>query len=297
MQSGTIFRFKSTVRDLARTLAATYEIVTKYRHVSSIATVGPRLVADVKTPGGALFVHLLDLGVGRPLYTGQEYERDETALLQRILRPGMNVVDVGANVGYMALLSARCVGSGGRVVAIEPDPGNAGLLEANVARNQYQNISVCRCAVGSEPGTATLYRSAWNMGNHRLNAGEAGQAIAQGSINVKLETVDRLVDTHGLRRVDFVKMDVEGYEPGVLAGMGRTIARDHPIVLTEFWPYGMRDAGFDPEEFLSAWLRAGYHARTVANPDRPLQTVASILGTLPDQEAATYENLVFMPAT
>lgn len=290
-------RFKSTVRDLARTLSATYEIVTKYRHASSIATVGPRLVADVKTPGGALFVHLLDLGVGRPLYTGQAYEQDETALLQQTLKSGMNVVDVGANVGYMALLSARCVGSTGRVLAIEPDPGNARLLAANIARNRYQNISVCRCAVGSEAGTATLYRSAWNMGNHRLNAGEAGQASAQGTIDVELETVDRLVDKHNLQRVDFVKMDVEGYEPGVLAGMGRTIARDHPIVLTEFWPYGMRDAGFDPEAFLDTWLRAGYHARTVSAPERPLQTVASILGTLPDQGAGTYENLVFVPAT
>jgi hypothetical protein len=108
-------------------------------------------------------------------------------------------------------------------------------------------------------------------------------------------TVDSLVEEHGLRRVDFVKMDVEGYEPGVLAGMGKTIARDHPIVLTEFWPYGIRDAGFDPEEFLDAWLRAGYTARTVSDPERSLTTVANILGTLPDQSAGTYENLVFIP--
>jgi len=289
-------RFKSTVRDLARTLSVTYEIITKYRHASRLATVGPRLVADVKTPGGALFVHLLDLGVGRPLYTGQAYEQDETAVLQQTLKSGMNVVDVGANVGYMALLAARCVGTAGRVLAIEPDPGNARLLAANIERNGYQHISVCRCAVGSEPGTATLYRSAWNMGNHRLNVGEAGKATSHETIDVELETVDRLIDKHGLQRIDFVKMDVEGYEPGVLAGMSRTIARDHPIVLTEFWPYGMRDAGFDPEGFLDTWLQAGYYARTPSSPERPLQTVASILGTLPDQGPGTYENLVFVPA-
>jgi FkbM family methyltransferase len=208
----------------------------------------------------------------------------------------MNVVDVGANVGYMALMSARSVGPTGRVLAIEPDPGNAQLLTANIARNGYQNVTVCRCAVGGQAGTATLYRSAWNMGNHRLNAGAAGQAIADGTIQVDVQTVDRLVEAHGLRHVDFVKMDVEGYEPGVLAGMSETIARDHPIVLTEFWPHGMRDAGFDPEEFLNAWLRAGYDARAVSNPERPLRTVANILATLPDQGPGTYENLVFIPA-
>jgi FkbM family methyltransferase len=297
MKSGRVSRLKSSVRDLARTCRATFEILTKYRHVSSIGKVGVRLVADVETPGGALFVHLLDLGVGRPLYTGQTYEAEETALLQRTLRPGMNVIDVGANVGYMALLSARSIGPTGRVLAIEPDPGNAELLAANVGRNGYQNVSICRCAVGGDVGSATLYRSAWNMGNHRLNAGAAGQAIADQAIQVDVETVDRLVDVHRLGRVDFVKMDVEGYEPGVLAGMHDTIARDHPVVLTEFWPHAMRDAGFSPEEFLDAWLRAGYDARVVSQPERPLRRVTDILGTLPDQGPGTYENLVFLPST
>src|SRR6266508_4591843 len=98
-------RLKSTARDIARTLSAIYEILTKHRQVSAVRVLRGRLVADVKTPGGALFVHLLDLGVGRPLYTGKEYEPEETAILQRTLKPGMTVVDVGANVGYMALLS------------------------------------------------------------------------------------------------------------------------------------------------------------------------------------------------
>jgi FkbM family methyltransferase len=295
MTSSRFRRLKSSMRDVARTMTATCEILTKYRHTASIATVGGHLVADVVTPGGALYVHLLDLGVGRPLYTGQTYEADETALLQRTLSPGMTVVDVGANVGYMALLSARCVGPTGRVLAIEPDPGNIQLLTANVARNGYQNVNLCRCAVGADVGTATLYRSAWNMGNHRINAGASGQAIAHETIQVEVQTVDKLVEQHGLSRVNFVKMDVEGYEPGVLAGMGKTIARDRPVVLTEFWPHGMRDAGFDPEAFLDTWLGAGYEARVLSNPDRVVRTVAGILDTLPDQGPGTYENVVFLP--
>jgi FkbM family methyltransferase len=114
--------------------------------------------------------------------------------------------------------------------------------------------------VGATPSTATLYRSGWNMGNHRLNPGQAGQALADEAIQVPVETVDRLVAEHRLARVDLIKMDVEGYEPGVLAGLQQTIARDRPILLTEFWPYGMRDAGFDPAEFIGACLRAGYGA-------------------------------------
>ena len=228
-----------------RTITAIYEIVSKHRGVSAVRRFDGRFVAEVQTPGGALFVHLLDLGVGRPLYTGKEYKPEETALLLRTLKPGMTVVDVGANVGYMALLAARCVGPAGRVLAIEPDAANGDLLTANVERNGYRNVTICRYAVGGAPGMATLYRSAWNMGNHRLNAGAAGQAIAHQAVQVPVETVDRLVSQNGLSRVDFVKMDVEGYEPGVLAGLHETMARDRPIILTEFWPHGMRDAGFE----------------------------------------------------
>jgi FkbM family methyltransferase len=291
----TYHHLKSSIRDFVRSLAASFEIITKHRSTTSLRRVGRRLVAQVQTPGGALFVHLLDLGVGRPLYTGKEYEPEETALLLRTLKPGMTVVDVGANVGYMALLSARCVGPTGRVLAIEPDAANAQLLAENIARNGYQNITVCQCAVGSEPGTATLYRSAWNMGNHRLNAGAAGQAIADQAVQVEVETVDRLVRNNGISRVDFVKMDVEGYEPGVLAGMRETLARDRPAMLTEFWPHGMRDAGFEPDAFLESCLRAGYEACTLTRPDRPLRTVDSIFATLPDQQSGTYENLLFIP--
>jgi len=90
-------------------------------------------------------------------------------------------------------------------------------------------------------------------------------------------------------------MDVEGYEPGVLGGMLSTLARFKPVILTEFWPYGMRDAGFDPEAFLDRCIRAGYSGRTLGQPDRSLTTVTEIMSTLPNQDRGTYENIVLTP--
>jgi FkbM family methyltransferase len=278
-----------------RTAVASCEILTRYRSTAKLAHAGGHLVADVRTPGGRLYVHLLDLGVGRPLYTGLEYEPDETTFLQRSLKPGMTTIDVGANVGFMALLAAKAVGPTGTVIAIEPDPGNADLLAANVERNGYRNVRIQRCAVGSETGTAQLFRSAWNMGNHRLNPGEGGQAIAHEAISVPVRTVDDLVAENGLSRVDVIKMDVEGYEPGVLGGMMSTLARFKPVILTEFWPYGMRDAGFDPAAFLDRCVRAGYEGRALAAPETPLKTVSEILSILPNQDRGTYENIVLTP--
>ena len=295
MNSSTYQRFRRTARDAVRTAVASCEVLTRYRSTAKLARAGGHLVADVQTPGGALYVHLLDLGVGRPLYTGLEYEPEEAAFLQQSLKPGMTMIDVGANVGFMALLAAKAVGPSGTVLAIEPDPGNGELLRANIERNGYRKVSIERCAVGSEPGTAQLFRSAWNMGNHRLNPGEAGQAIAHESISVPVRTVDDLVSEHRLSRLDVIKMDVEGYEPGVLGGMLATLARFKPVILTEFWPYGMRDAGFDPEAFLDRCIRAGYAGRTLGQPDRSLKTVAEIMSTLPNQDRGTYENIVLTP--
>ncbi len=295
LNSSTYQQFRRTARDAVRTAVASCEVLTRYRATAKLARAGGHLVADVRTPGGALYVHLLDLGVGRPLYTGLEYEPEETAFLQASLKPGMTMIDVGANVGYMALLAAKAVGPSGTVVAIEPDPGNGELLRANLERNGYRNVSIERCAVGSAAGTAQLYRSAWNMGNHRLNPGAGGQAIAHEAIAVPVRTVDDLVVAHHLSRVDVIKMDVEGYEPGVLGGMTATLARFKPVILTEFWPYGMRDAGFDPEAFLDRCIRAGYEGRTLTHLDRPLKTAADMLATLSDQDRGTYENLVLTP--
>ena len=288
---------RSVARDAMRTINAMLAVETRYRRFARISWIGGHPVADVKhTPGGSLYVHLLDLGVGRPLYTGCAYELDETRLLERFLSPAMHVVDVGANVGYMSALAAKQVGPRGRVLAIEPDPGNSTLLAANLSRNGYRNVAIESVAVGAAPGTVTLFRSAWNMGNHRVNAGPAAQTQARDTIAVPMETVDALIVRHRLTPVHFVKMDVEGYEPGVLAGMNGLLERDRPLVLTEFWPFGMRDAGFDPVAFLETFFRMGYDCRTVSNADQPLTTTDAVLKTLPDNASGTYENLLFVPA-
>jgi FkbM family methyltransferase len=282
-------------RETLRLMKASADVLVKHRRRSSLALVGGRLVANVRhTPAGGLYVHVLDVGVGKPIYTSGRYEPNESAALLRVLRPGQVVVDVGANIGYFTSLMARRVGMHGRVLAIEPDPGNLALLRANVARNRHHNVEVCPCAVGAIAGTATLYQSRWNKGNHRL-APDTREGHRR-TITVPIETLDRLVAQHGVSRIDVVKMDVEGYEPGVFAGMQSTLARDRPVILTEFWPCGIRESGFDPAVFLEHLLRAGYTATTTERPDATLTSVAAVLGTVPDDLPGSFATLVFHAA-
>jgi FkbM family methyltransferase len=264
-----------------RLQAAVYglEVLTRYRHRATLARVGDRVVVSTHTESGDLFVHLLDHGVGRPLYTGQAFEPTEVAILRKHLRPGMMVVDIGANIGFMTCLAAQLVGATGRVLAIEPEPANVALLRANVARQGLdQTVTVYPCAAGAAGGTIGLSRSEWNFGDHRV--GTSGP----NTITVDVRTVDELA--HHLPRVDFVKMDVQGYEVSVFAGMRNTLATHRPIVLSEFWPYGLRAAGVDPKRCLDSWREAGY-SWTVIGGDTAAEAV-------PEREDA-FVNLLLTP--
>src|SRR5262249_54011035 len=76
--------------------------------------------------------------------------------LKKELRPAMNVLNLGAHIGYFAILSARAVGSAGKVIAIEAEPGNFALLQENARRSKLGNIRVVHAAVSDHPGTLEM---------------------------------------------------------------------------------------------------------------------------------------------
>jgi FkbM family methyltransferase len=205
-----------------------------------------------------LYVDLRDTGVGRYLYFGGTFEPSETAFIGRHLRTGMTMIDVGANLGYHTTRAARLVGSTGRVLAIEPDPYNFALLMRNVQTNGLDNVLAENVALGAQPGRATLFRSPGNLGDHRLFASAEERREA---VEVPVVRLDDLCREHAMERVDLVKMDVQGYEPLVLAGMSRTLADNpHALVITEFWPHGMEAAGSSAEAFFQLISAPGFAA-------------------------------------
>ena len=246
----------------------------------------------VRVDGLTLRVDLRDEGVGVPLYVRRAYEPPETAFVTRTLRPGMTVVDVGANIGYYVLLAAGAVGPAGRVLAVEPEPHNYGLLTENLRRNRAANVRPVNAALGDAPGTAHLHRSRDNFGDHRL-FGDGTRT----TVPVPVTVFDDLADPLGF--VDFVKMDVQGYEHHVARGMTRTLARGGiGTVLTEFWPHGIERAGGDPWAYLDLFVRAWYRPAVLRDDGEPEPVaVDGIVRRLPafnpDEPDGSYLNLVF----
>ncbi|MGB8635266.1 MAG: FkbM family methyltransferase [Rhodanobacteraceae bacterium] len=171
------------------------------------------------------------------------WEVAETVLTLRTLRPGMHVIDAGAHVGYYSVLFSRCVGPEGWVLAFEPEPNNYRLLSANLLLNDCRNAQAKALALAASAGRDSLYLSPNNLGDHRL-------LPTRGRRSVGVQTID--LDTIiGSETVDFVKMDTQGAEPRVLAGMKGIIHnnRERLACMIEFAPGLLAQAGTSVAQF------------------------------------------------
>ncbi len=211
----------------------------------------PSGIAEVFSGGHKIFINSRDTGIAPYLLMGKPFAPDEIALLEKILKPKMVFVDIGANIGYFSLIAAKLVGSGGKVFAFEPDSENFKLLEKNIKANNYKNITAVQKAISDKTGKARLYLDSENLCGHSLTA-------RKGNKFVEVETVvldDFLRD----EKIDVIKIDVEGFEPAVLEGMKNIIKNNKDImIITEFYPNAIKRAGYSPEKYKNDLIDLGF---------------------------------------
>lgn len=152
------------------------------------------------------------------LYTApQLFDRDEFALLARVLRPGGVFVDVGANAGVYSFWAHRCMQGRGRIVAVEPDPEMRRRLAFNARTNGLTDIELCPLALSDHEGSAELQVNPRQRGENTLDLGEARRAGGERTaLTVPLTTLLALLQSKGIDKVDALKIDIEGHEPPVL---------------------------------------------------------------------------------
>jgi len=207
--------------------------------------------------GGPNILFLLDMAADR-------YEPATTQLFKSLLREGMTVIDVGAHVGYFALLSARLVGPRGRVYAFEAEPSTYKVLVENVELNRYENVVPLDHAVSGRPGLADLFLGrATGEGIsllNRLYSGGAGEA----RVAVAATTLDDFLASQGEPHIDLLKMDIEGWEVRALEGMGRLLQRPSPPkLIIEFYPDGLQSSGAEPCDLLRKLTGLGFHGSII----------------------------------
>lgn len=192
------------------------------------------------------------------MLSGAAVEPLTLALFSRLLKRGDTMIDVGSHVGLHALFSASLVGAEGRVLAIEPQPYNCERLMTNAAANGFQNIHVVCAAAGPSPGTVYLRQQA---GTDKARLTLTGEGVNDTGLTfeVPVVTLDDLAARHDLQRVRLLKVDVEGFEPEVLAGAHRLLAQLDNLVI-EILP-GWDDARTGP--MLDEIEAAGFDFSTV----------------------------------
>lgn len=178
-----------------------------------------------------IFLRSSDRGFACHVMLDGFWEMWLTQFLARRVKPGMTVVDVGANFGYFTLLLGDLVGEAGHVVAVEPNPDVAPLLQESVLLNGHRTRThVVPHALGASAGRGWLYAPDGEPKNATLVGTEA---IPGGkTVEVSTLTFDEVALPYA--KVDLVKIDAEGGEQGIVAGMKQVIARDRPAIILEF---------------------------------------------------------------
>ena len=176
------------------------------------------------------------------------YEKSESKFIKSSCFEGMNILDIGAIIGYYTALFSQLAGVNGTVIAVEPDEESYKYLTKSVNSFNYKNVFSFRLAASDTKQKLPLYLSKDNRGDNRLYSTNK----KRNSIIVECLTVDELLKNNNIENLDLIKIDVQGYEPKVLKGMRNIVKSSKKlIILSEFWPKGILEAGENPKEFLT----------------------------------------------
>lgn len=146
------------------------------------------------------------------------------------------IIEAGACKGFFSMFFAKKA-IGGKLFAFEPNPSNYFLLNKNLKTNNLTNSIPVNCGLSDSSGRLFIVSSRYNTGKSTFK--EDKQASIKRSLvpiierEVEVKTIDTIVDEFGLERVDFIKIDTEGWEPFVVRGMKKTLEKHLPLLYFE----------------------------------------------------------------
>jgi FkbM family methyltransferase len=207
----------------------------------------------------------LDLreGIDFSIWFLGSFEPDTVRCYRKILEAGDVVLDIGANIGAHSLLLAQAVGAEGKVYAFEPTDfafkklSENCLINSDLAKRiqcfQYMLVEP-EMAGNSTPG---LY-SSWPLKAADIGRHELHQGRLMTTKGAEARTLDSVVSSLKLSRVDCIKLDIDGFECRMLRGASELLTRWHPVIIMELAPYALKEQGESLGELLSQLKRHGY---------------------------------------
>ena len=213
-----------------------------------LTTARPQNIVLKNFDGFSIFADRDDKAVGVHVAEGM-YDPEIECVIKTFVRPGMTVLDIGANIGFFTMLARSLVGPNGKVIAIEPNCNNARMLEASRRRNGFKNVQVIAAAASDKTQLLALYSSYSNgtVGD----PGDNPDNLMRSTVVPAFALDSILLDT----RADFIKINVEGNELLALTGLKGLLERSRPTIVSEFAAEGVVGGADTYLEFL---LSFGY---------------------------------------
>ena len=228
-----------------------------------------------------------DLGISSELIMFQTHEPLTTKLLSKELKKGMTCLDVGGNIGYYTLLESNIVGNNGKVIAIEPSPVNFKHLKKNLSIQDAKNVDAYNFAAGDVDGEVNFLVYRESNGSFTIPDGETTDLPGE-LIKVPAKRMDTFLNELNIEHVDFVRMDVEGYEHHIIEGMKNIIKNSKPMFQIEVHVTLLGKEG--TKKFLKEFQDYGYEAKYYVPRDIDLP----IIGTMNDVKHHTIDTLLEM---
>ena len=176
-------------------------------------------------------------------------------MIKQEVKEGNNVIDIGANIGYFTLLFAKLVGPNGKVFAFEPDPTNFSILKKNIEENNYDNVILSQKAISDKTETTKLFLCKFSNGMHRIYNSD----LCDKSLDIESTTMDDFFSEINFKdKINFIKIDTEGSEMKVLAGIEKILESNDATIQIEYNPSSIRESGFSPKSLPDFLIKMGF---------------------------------------
>jgi FkbM family methyltransferase len=231
-----------------------YDFETACRVFCKYAYLGDHMAICRILTKHKLYVDTRDTGITPHLIMDGFWETWLTQCLVQIIRPGDVCIDIGANVGYYSILMSALAGEKGQTVAVEPIPRIAGLLRQTAGLN-YPGFGVAEVALSDKTGKTILHIPDQSLGDASILQRSDRLTVSKSKVKVQTITFDLLMEQMNIKKVDVIKMDVEGAEPQVFDGMNKTMENNPGLkIIIEYSPYLYADAKKFTEDLFSQFI-------------------------------------------
>ncbi len=218
-------------------------------------------------------------------YFKRRQDKQEIALMKKYIQTGDVVLDIGANIGFYTKILSELVGENGKVYAFEPDKTNYGYLMENAGH--LKNVVFFNKAVSDKTGKITLYHSDLLNVDHKTYATENYTSTTE----IDCVAIDDVVPDH---KVDFIKIDIQGFEYFAFKGMENVFAKMENLkIVTEFYPYGIKKSGISSTDFINLLLQYNFKISTIEEQGLVSFNMENI-ALYENKEKDTYLNLFLM---